>query len=165
MTAKKPTKKPVKKPVKKFVASKVKKAVKKAKEVVIEAFTPGVKTTNGVTMTVTGSPEFHAEVVAPSASNVPFIPAFHISHAEAAQAAEHGNEEFQVETKLSVPEIVTRAWDEVRGSDPSFEDCVPPHRDKLNFHAQGILKGDAPMSGDTQIARFEQAVSKLKEKN
>jgi hypothetical protein len=64
--------------------------------------------------------------------------------------------------ELTIPEIISRAWDEVKGADdPPLSGCVPSHIDKVYTHAQGIIKGNSPQVGDTMLARLEQAVSRL----
>lgn len=93
---------------------------------------------------------------------------FHASHAEAVQAAENDNKEFVAEIvpQPSVLEVARQAWGEVKGSgDPEFDACVSTHRDKFLSHAEAILKGGSPMEGETQLARFERAVSALNKEN
>jgi len=64
---------------------------------------------------------------------------------------------------LSVPEVISRAWDEVKGAgDPPLRACVPSHVEKFLAHGERILTGSAPLEGDTLLARFEQAVLRLK---
>lgn len=86
------------------------------------------------------------------------------AHVESIQAVEQKNEELLDEAArhpLAVPEICAKAWDEIRGDDPPFAQCAGTHQEKFLSHAQGIIRGGSPMVGDTQLARFEQAVSRL----
>jgi hypothetical protein len=64
-------------------------------------------------------------------------------------------------SNLTIPELVARAWDEVRDTDPPLSDCVQSHVEKYLSHAQVILKGSSPLSGSTRLALFEQAVNRL----
>lgn len=92
-------------------------------------------------------------------------------HSEAAQAAENDNREFLTTAEIEAhpmmgaktPEkVIWAAWHETKDAgDPEFDQCVPTHREKFYSHAQAVLSGGSPMVGDTQIARFEQAVSRL----
>jgi hypothetical protein len=64
-------------------------------------------------------------------------------------------------SNLTIPELVARAWDEVRDTDPPLSDCVQSHVEKYLSHAQVILKGSSPLGGSTRLALFEQAVNRL----
>jgi hypothetical protein len=68
-------------------------------------------------------------------------------------------------SNLTIPELVARAWDEVRDTDPPLSDCVQSHVEKYLSHAQVILKGSSPLSGSTRLALFEQAVNRLMKEN
>lgn len=163
MSEKKSTKKAPKKSAVKKAVSEVKKTVKKAAKKVVKAVTPDVKTTNGVsvTHTVAKTPKEIMDKLHKTPS--PFLP--HAVHAEAIQAIENENNEVAVEPKHdgSAVAVARLAWHEVKDAgDPEFDQCVSTHRDKLMDHADGILKGGSPMIGETMLARFEQAVSRLK---
>lgn len=63
----------------------------------------------------------------------------------------------------SVPEIIERAWNDVRGNDPLFVECVPTFRSQLLNAAATILGGSQPSSlTDSPIGRFESRVFELK---
>lgn len=67
-------------------------------------------------------------------------------------------------TKLDVPDVLSRAWEAVKGaSDPPLANCAPSHIDKFYYHGQRILAGGSPQPGDTLLARFEQKVFELRE--
>lgn len=87
-------------------------------------------------------------------------------HAESLMASDQKNAEFCHDTPALV-EIAAAAWVQVKDDDdPMLADCVPTHIEKLQSHANAILAGSAPQSGDTLLARFEQAVYRLtKEKD
>lgn len=173
MVAKKTTKKPAKKTAKvarssesgKFVsedfAKKHPSTTQRSKRPKKEA----VKVENGKSEVVVTQTD--ASVSSESSQAVAGV-ALHASHAEAVQALENENKAFvsQVEPKPSVLEVARQAWSEVKNpNDPEFDLCVPTHRDKFLSHAESVLKGANPMEGDTQLARFEQAVSRLNKEN
>lgn len=95
---------------------------------------------------------------------VPDLPAD--AHSEAIFAAEAENKEFGVveddlTAPLSASIITAQAWNESRGDDPEFKDCVKTHQDKLLSHAQAVINGGPAMQGDSAFARFEQRVAEL----
>jgi len=114
-------------------------------------------------VTVTGAPALSP---APSPS-APVI--VHGAHVESRQAAEQKNPDVAAEASvpLSLLDIARLAWDGVKDiSDPDFDHCVATHKEKYLSHAQSIINGSAPQSGDTRLAQFEQAVSRInKEKS
>jgi hypothetical protein len=87
-----------------------------------------------------------------------------ITPAQAEQIAEVRvtHDDVRPPTKLDVPDVLSRAWDAVKGvSDPPLAECAPSHIDKFYFHGQRILAGGSPQPGDTLLARFEQKVFEL----
>lgn len=107
------------------------------------------------------------EVVARPGSDPMQSAHFHALHVEAVSAVENENKEVvaEIEPKPSVLDVARRAWSEVRGADdPEFDACVPAHRERFLFLAEGILKGGQPLAGETMAAKFEQKVSELMKK-
>lgn len=61
----------------------------------------------------------------------------------------------------SLDELIAAAWDDVRGDDPPLESVAPDFVGILHAHADSALRGNA-QEGDSQIARFEQSIQRLK---
>jgi len=159
--AKKPEKPKAKKTLKDF-AKKVAKEVKKGAGIENGASPPVTSVTDArKPIAEMSDAEVDAALVVPKVIAEPMRP-------EVGMAKADDNKEYAID--IAIPQTLIPAmrdaWNEVRNHDDApYDECARTFQETLFAHAMSVINTSAVLSGDTNLARFEQKLAQIKSRN